>query len=251
MARACLHAALQRHPGKLDVSTDCSRADVANDQFEQGCYLGKLADAQRPGGPAPGGCCMQGASDPHRECSAAVGMHDSCLALLSRQAHGASTLRACTPHYFVRCKLCPRHETTYLQRWRQPMRSTRPAMTMATLVAILTKMLATVRQQVQSPHHGWQVGPWQCHAHLVSDQNVRVAETSGTAAASAQPLLEQHQSQTPWPHVQALCHCHPPLCLLISCCGIFAVSCRCASIAGLDLRQQMQLLYLPWLCCGL
>ena len=43
--------------------------------------------------------------------------------------------------------------TTCLQRWRQPLRSTRPAMTMATLVAILTKMVATLRHQVQSPHH--------------------------------------------------------------------------------------------------
>ena len=30
-------------------------------------------------------------------------------------------------------------------------------MTMATLVAILTKMLATLRQQVQSPQHNWHV----------------------------------------------------------------------------------------------
>ena len=44
-------------------------------------------------------------------------------------------------------------------------------MTMATLVATLTKMLATLTlQQVQSPHEGWHVNPLQFHARSVSHQ---------------------------------------------------------------------------------
>ena len=58
-------------------------------------------------------------------------------------------------------------------------------MTTATLVAILTKVLATQGEQVQSPRHGWHVEPWQFHARLVSQQNARITETAGTAAASA------------------------------------------------------------------
>ena len=70
------------------------------------------------------------------------------------QAQDCSLL-ACSPEYLVKRKLCPCRETPYLQKWRQPMRSMRPVVTMATLVATLTKMLVTPSlQQVQSPHHG-------------------------------------------------------------------------------------------------
>ena len=66
-------------------------------------------------------------------------------------------------------------------------------MMMATLVAMLSKILAIRRQQVQSPQHNWHVEPWPLRASLVSHQDVRVAETAGSAAASAELAMpEQH-----------------------------------------------------------
>ena len=44
---------------QMHASVDCGRVVVANNLYKQGCYLGRSADAQRPGGPAQGGCCMQ------------------------------------------------------------------------------------------------------------------------------------------------------------------------------------------------